>query len=67
MIQGMAQKDNISWVHCTPRHHKTIGNIERTDRTLWMMLRELCAFGGSKLAKMRKKLHLLLIFRTIGF
>jgi hypothetical protein len=35
MIQELAYKKNISWVYCSPRHHKTIGNIKRTNRTLY--------------------------------
>jgi hypothetical protein len=66
MIQEIAHKDNISWVYCCPRHHKTIGNIERTNRTLWMKLVNCALLENLNGKNMWKKLYMLLIFRYIG-
>ena len=41
----LATRYNIKWIHCSPRHHKTVGCIERTNRTIWTKLRKISEFG----------------------
>jgi transposase-like protein len=42
---------NIKQIHCSPRHHKTVGNIERTNGSIWSKLRKLAEFGKNPWVK----------------
>jgi hypothetical protein len=41
----LAQKYNIKWEYSSPRHHETVGAVERANQTLMRILKKLSNFG----------------------
>lgn len=41
----LAQRYNLSWKFSSPRHHETVGAVERANQTLTGILKKLTSFG----------------------
>lgn len=43
--KDFAARHGISWEFSSPRHHHTVGEVERLNQTLWSKLRTISDFG----------------------
>jgi hypothetical protein len=48
LVSKLAVTHGIEWKFCSPMHHKTVGNVERINRTLWNIIRKLSNFGAQR-------------------
>ena len=44
-IQELAKEYGIKWIFASPRHHETVGAVERANQTLMNILKKLSNFG----------------------
>ena len=43
----LAQRVNMQWDFASPRHHETIGAVERANQTIFNILKKLTNFGST--------------------
>ena len=47
IVQGIASKYGIKWIFASPRHHESVGAVERVNQTLMNILKKITNFGES--------------------
>jgi hypothetical protein len=57
-IEAMAQRNGIKWEFASPRHHETVGAVERANQTLMNILKKLTNFGEENWTTKLKRANL---------
>ena len=54
-IRKLASNNNFKWIFASPRHHQTVGAVERANQTLFELLKKLSNFGRNSWIELLEK------------